>query len=176
MSAGLSIFYGVIALFALFRVMEMGLSSRNERKLLAGGGREIEPWHFSLMKVMHLCWFVAMLIEAPLLGSPVPATVMVAGILLLILTNLVRLKSMADLGPHWTAKVLVTPGMRLVRHGLYRYLRHPNYMAVVVEIAVLPLLYGCYMTAAVFTILNACMLMLRIRIENQALEEWGEKV
>jgi methyltransferase len=86
-----------------------------------------------------------------------------------VLSTVVRWRCVAALGKHWNSRLIVIPGAPLVRHGLYRRVRHPNYVAVAAEVAALPLVHSAWLTAIVFSIANALVLNVRIRAENAAL-------
>ncbi|MEC0831173.1 isoprenylcysteine carboxylmethyltransferase family protein, partial [Bacillus atrophaeus] len=93
----------------------------------------------------------------------------------IILVQGVRYWALLSLGAHWNTKILVVPDAELIKKGPYKWLKHPNYAVVMVEIILLPLLYGAYWTLILFTILNALMLSVRIRVEDKALREHASK-
>ncbi|MDZ4737498.1 MAG: isoprenylcysteine carboxylmethyltransferase family protein [Rhodospirillaceae bacterium] len=147
------------------RLAELAYARRNERRLLATGGVEVGRGHYPLIVALHVAWIAAMTAFIPL-DTPLRLPWLVAFIVLQAL----RLWTIASLGRFWTTRVITLPGAALVRRGPYRFLRHPNYLIVAAEIAVLPLAFGAWHLAAIFTIANAALLWWRVRIENAALD------
>jgi methyltransferase len=145
------------------RLGELWLSNRNTRRLLEKGAREHAPGHYPLIVALHATWLAALWWLAPF--KPVEGP----WLAIFILIEIVRIWVLASLGPRWTTRILVLPGARLVRRGPYRFVNHPNYLVVIAEIAVLPLVFGLWQTALVFSLLNAAILAIRIRAENRAL-------
>ena len=115
-------------------------------------------------------WLVSTLVEG-LLRGPDPPSWWPIPLALFLLVQPLRYWAIFTLGEYWNTRILVVPGAKLVRRGPYRYLRHPNYVVVVVEILSLPLIFGAWITALVFSALNAVLLSIRIREENRALAE-----
>ena len=151
------------------RLLELRLSKQNEKRMMQQGGREHAAGHFRFMKVLHTGWFVAMVAEAGWLRRPFrPALAAVAG-LVAVLGQFLRYAAIRTLGRRWTVRIVTVPGQPPVRHGIYRYLRHPNYLGVVLEIAAVPLLHTAYLTSLVFSLANALLLRTRIRAEEEAL-------
>ena len=154
----------ILAFVTLQRLAELLLSRRNTRRLLADGAREHGAAHYPLLVAMHAAWLAALWWWAP--GRPVDLALLG----LFALLQLGRVWVITTLGPRWTTRIIVTPGKPLVRAGPYRFVSHPNYAIVTAEIAVLPLVFGLVEIAAAFSILNAVVLWVRIRAENQVLE------
>jgi len=153
----------ILALVTLQRVGELWLSRRNTRRLLAQGAREHSPGHYPLIVAVHALWLAALWWLAP--ARPIDAF----WLALFVLIELARIWVLATLGPRWTTRIIVLPSAPLVRRGPYRLVNHPNYWVVIAEIAVLPLVFGLWAVALVFTLLNAAVLTIRIREENRAL-------
>ena len=153
----------ILALVTLQRLGELWLSNRNTRRLLAQGAREYAPAHYPLIVAVHVLWLAALWWLAP--GRSVDA----AWLLLFGAIEVARVWVLASLGPRWTTRIIVLPDTPLVRRGPYRFVSHPNYMVVAAEIAVLPLVFGLWRVALVFTLLNAAVLAIRIREESRAL-------
>jgi methyltransferase len=154
----------VVALVALERLAELWQARRNTRALLGAGGVEVGRGHYPLIVGLHAAWLLAILLAVPReAGVSVPLLIAFA-----VLQGL-RLWVLMSLGRFWTTRVITLPGAPLVRRGPYRYLRHPNYLVVAAEIAVLPLAFGAWAVAAVFSALNAALLTWRISMEDQAL-------
>ena len=157
-------------LVALQRLLELVLARRNERRARARGAVEWGRGHYPLIVGLHSLWLVSTLVEG-LLRGPVFPVYWPAALALFLLVQPLRYWAILSLGESWNTKILVVPGAKPVRGGPYRYLNHPNYVVVVVEILTFPLIFGAWLTALVFTLLNAVVLGVRIREENRALGE-----
>jgi len=153
----------ILALVTLQRVGELWLSDRNTRRLLADGAREYSPGHYPLIVTVHAGWLAALWWLAP--GRPVE----VVWLALYIVLQAARVWVLATLGPRWTTRIIVLPDAPLVKAGPYRFVSHPNYVVVALEIVVLPLVFGLWSVALIFSGLNAVVLAIRIRAENRAL-------
>jgi methyltransferase len=153
----------ILGLVALQRAGELVVSRYNTRRLLARGAVEVAPGHYPLMVAVHAAWLISLWV----FGRDQPVN-MVALLFYLVLQGL-RFWVMRTLGPRWTTRIIVLPEQPLVSAGPYRFLSHPNYAVVAGEIAVLPLVFGLPLLAAIFTVLNAMVLAIRIRAENRAL-------
>lgn len=153
----------ILGLVTLQRAGELVLSYTNTRRLFARGAIEVAPRHYPLMVAVHTAWLIALW----MLGHDQPINI-IALVVYLLLQGL-RFWVMRTLGARWTTRIIVLPQAPLVSAGPYRFLSHPNYAVVVGEIAVLPLVLGLPGIAVIFTILNAGVLMIRIRAENRAL-------
>ena len=155
----------IIGLVALQRLAELAISQRNTRKLLAEGGYEVGRGHYIWFVLLHATWLLSML------GFIDPdATLSFAWLSFFLLLQAARVWVMRSLGRYWTTRVITVPDAPLVRRGPYRLMRHPNYAIVVGEIAALPLGFGAWKIALVFSLLNAGLLFHRIRTENLALD------
>jgi methyltransferase len=163
------VFYVLLAVIGAERVAELVVSQRHATASLRKGGIESGRSHFPVMVALHAALLAGCLIEPivahrsfiPALGYPMLAIVIAA--------NALRWWCIATLGESWTARVIVVPERPLVRKGPYRWFEHPNYAAVIIEGAALPLVGSAWITAAVFTIANAILLTVRIRCEVRAL-------
>ena len=162
-------YYGFIAAIGAERLVELVVSRRNARWSFAQGGREFGRGHYPVMVGMHTLLLVSCIVEVattdrpflPWLGWPMVGVVAASTAL--------RWWCVSTLGKHWNPRLIVIKGAPLVSNGPYRWLHHPNYTAVVVEVAALPLVHSAWMTAIVFSIANALVLTVRIRAENVAL-------
>lgn len=157
--------YAVLAFVTLQRLAELILAERNTRRLLARGAYEVAPGHYPFIVAIHAGWLVALWLLGP--GPPVK----LAPLLLFALLQIGRIWVIATLGERWTTRIIILPGAPLIRAGPYRIVDHPNYLIVIAEIAVLPLVFGLPEVAVLFTLLNAAVLWVRIRDENRALAE-----
>ncbi len=155
---------GLLAFVTAQRLAELMLAQHNTRALIAKGGREIGAQHYPYMVALHACWMAGLWFLAP--GRPVePAWLVVFAVL-----QIGRLWVIATLKGRWTTRIIVLPDAPLVSTGPYRFFAHPNYAVVIGEIAVLPLAFGMPVYAAVFSVLNALMLGVRITAEDRALK------
>ncbi|MEI9925829.1 MAG: isoprenylcysteine carboxylmethyltransferase family protein [Bradyrhizobium sp.] len=153
----------ILGLVTLQRAGELFLSHYHTRRLKARGAIEVAGGHYPLMVAVHTTWLIALWV----FGHDQPINII--ALLFFLLLQGLRVWVMRTLGPRWTTRIIVLPETSLVKAGPYRFLSHPNYAVVVGEIAVLPLVLGLPSIAVIFTILNAGVLMIRIRAENRAL-------
>jgi methyltransferase len=154
----------VIGLVALQRLAELVWSRRNERRLREAGATEAGRGHYPLLVLLHAGWLLAMLALIPPETEPHPLLLaLYAGL------QVLRVWTIASLGRFWTTRILTLPEAPLVRRGPYRWVRHPNYLVVIAEIAVLPLAFGAVGIALIFSAANLILLAVRIRAEEAAL-------
>ncbi|MEE8524015.1 MAG: isoprenylcysteine carboxylmethyltransferase family protein [Thermoanaerobaculia bacterium] len=165
------LYLGLIGLVVLERLAELVITRRNAERLRARGGFEAGRGHYTPMVVLHTGLLIAAPLEVWTLGRPLLPALAVPMLLLLAATMSLRYWAIASLGDRWTTQVFVVPGEAPVRRGPYRWLRHPNYLAVVFEVAALPLIHTAWWTALVVSIGNAWVLRVRIRTEEEALVE-----
>ena len=155
----------ILTLVTLQRLMELVIARRNTRALLARDAYEAAPGHYPLIVAVHVGWLLTLFWLAP--GKAISWPLL--GIFLLL--QLARLWVLASLGVRWTTRIIVLPGAPLVAKGPFRFLRHPNYAIVAAEILVLPLAFGLWQVALIFSGLNAAVLAIRIKAEEKALKE-----
>lgn len=156
--------YVIIGLVALQRLLELVYANYNTRALMARGAVETGRTHYPLLIAVHVAWFIAIVV---FLGNPPIINWYLIALMLLL--QLGRLWVMVSLGQYWTTRIITLPDVALVKRGPYRFISHPNYTVVVAEIACLPAAFGEWKTMIVFSILNAAVLILRIRQEELAL-------
>lgn len=156
----------VLAVVALQRGIELWYAQRNTRRLREAGAIEVAPEQHPLFVALHLAWLLAMALLIP--AATQPNWILLASFAAL---QALRIWVIATLGPFWTTRILTLPAAPLVVRGPYRFLRHPNYVIVILEIAVLPLAFGAIAIALVFSILNGLLLTWRIVAEDRALSE-----
>ncbi|MFI6090555.1 isoprenylcysteine carboxyl methyltransferase family protein [Streptomyces sp. NPDC051218] len=164
--------YGLlVAAVAAERVAELVVARRNERWSMARGAAVAGEGHYPVMVALHTGLLAACLAETWLADRPFVPALAWAMVCVLAGSQALRWWCIHTLGPRWNTRVIVVPGLPLVKSGPYRlrWLRHPNYVAVVAEGVALPLVHTAWVTAAVFTVLNAALLTVRIRCENRAL-------
>ena len=164
------LYLGLIALIVFQRLGELKLAKRNERLARAAGAVEAGAGHYPWMVVIHTLFLISCPLEVWLLDRPFAPSAAGAMLLLLGLATGLRYWAIQTLGERWTTRILVRPGVPLVSAGPYRWLRHPNYLAVMIEIAALPLVHGAWLTAVVFSLVNLVLLGVRVSAENAALE------
>ncbi len=164
----------LVAAVGVERLVELVVAQRNARWALGQGGVETGARHYPPMVALHSGLLLACLVEVWLADRPfVPALgwVMLA---LVLASQVLRWWCVTTLGPQWNTRVIVVPGLSLVRRGPYRWLPHPNYVAVALEGLALPLVHSAWLTALGFTVLNMVLLLgFRIPTENRALAEAG---
>lgn len=153
----------------LERLAELVVSKRNARWAFDRGGVESGRGHYPVMVLLHTGLLIGALAEVLLLDRPFVPALGWAMLALVAASQGLRWWCIATLGRQWNTRVIVVPGLPLVRSGPYRRLPHPNYVAVVVEGAALPLVHSAWLTALVFTLVNAVLLAVRIRVEETAL-------
>jgi methyltransferase len=159
----------LVLLVALERVAELVVSTRNAAWSKERGGVESGLGHYPFMVVLHTGLLVGALAEAWLRRPDVPSALAWSMLALVVASQALRWWCITTLGRRWNTRVIVVPGMAPVDSGPYRLFRHPNYVAVVVEGVALPLVHAAWITAVVFTVLNAALLVVRIRAEDAAL-------
>lgn len=165
------LFIVLVALVALQRLAEVFVSRRHERRLLERGGKVHAERQMNWMRALHTGWLVAMPVEVLLFDREIIPPLALVALVVFVSGQLLRRAAMKALGPRWTVSVVTVPGERVVTKGIFSKLRHPNYFGVVLEIAALPLVHTAWVTALVFTLLNAALLRWRITAEERALTE-----
>jgi methyltransferase len=153
----------ILALVTFQRIGELWLSNRHTKRLLAQGAHEVGASHYPLIVAVHVLWLAALWWLAR--GRPVDGF----WLAMFLIIELVRIWVLASLGTRWTTRIIILPQAPLVRRGPYRWVNHPNYLVVIAEIAVLPLVFGLWQVSLIFSAVNAAVLTIRIRQENKAL-------
>ncbi|MFF0392238.1 isoprenylcysteine carboxyl methyltransferase family protein [Kitasatospora sp. NPDC004615] len=159
----------LVALVAVERLAELLVARRNAAWSLARGGVEYGRRHYPSMVALHTGLLVGCLLEVRWVGRPFLPVLGWPMLALALGAQGLRWWCIATLGPRWNTRVIVVPGLQLVTGGPYRWLRHPNYLAVVVEGFALPLVHTAWLTALTFTVLNSLLLATRLRCEDAAL-------
>jgi methyltransferase len=155
----------ILLLVTLQRLGELVLANSNTRNLKARGAIEIGASHYPLIVAVHVGWLITLWILGLDQAVNLPA------LAVFVVLQGLRVWIIATLGSRWTTRIIVLPGEPLITSGPYRYLAHPNYAVVAGEIVVLPLALHLPVTAALFTLLNAAVLFIRIREESRVLSE-----
>ncbi len=169
MSPGRLLFLLSVAILAGQRLAELRLSQARETAIRRVGGREHGAAQYRFMQALHTSWFAAILIEVLWWQRPFKRGVATVALPIFLIGQSLRYAAMRALGPRWTTRVMTIPGLPPVTSGIYRYLRHPNYVGVILELAAFPLIYSAYWTALLFSFLNLLLLRARIRLEERAL-------
>jgi methyltransferase len=159
-----TVLYGAVGLVALQRLAELAWARRNTARLRRLGAIEADAVGYPLFVSLHAAWLASLALLAPAAIQPCWP---ILGLFALL--QLGRLWVILSLGRWWTTRILTLPGAPLVQTGPFRWLRHPNYLLVAAEFAVLPLAFGAVAIAAIFSALNLMLIMRRVRIEDRAL-------
>lgn len=161
-------------IFLLFvisqRAAELALARRNEKILKSQGAIEFDKDGYRVIVAMHVVFFISLVSEKVFLHRTLN-TYWTLFATLFVGAQVLRYLAIRSLGVHWNTKVLVIRGKKLVTRGPYKYIRHPIYISVIIEIAVIPLIFSCYITTTIFSLLNLILLRRRIKIEEGALRE-----
>jgi methyltransferase len=163
------VYYLLILAIGIERLVELIVSRRNARWAFAQGGKEFGHSHYPVMVTLHMTLLLGCVVEVWALHRPFIAWLGWPMLALVALSQALRWWCVTTLGRRWNTLVIVVPQAPLVRRGPYRWLHHPNYVAVVAEGVALPLVHTAWLTAACFTLANALLLRARIRVENKAL-------
>ena len=156
----------ILGFVLLQRLAELWYARRNTERLLDEGATEHGGEHYPLIVLLHAGWLAALVF-----ATPEDAAVSMPWLAVFGLLQLLRLWVLATLGRFWTTRVISGPRLPLVRGGPYRFLRHPNYVVVAGEIAVVPMIFGLWPVAVVFSLANLWLMRLRIQVEDRALAE-----
>lgn len=159
-----------VAALAVQRLFELRLSKRHERLILRRGGREHTPETYPWIVTLHATWFASMLLEVFLAKRAFRPRLAALALGLFAVGQTLRLLAIRTLGWRWSTRVMTVPGDPPVRHGIYRHIRHPNYLGVELEILAAPLVHSAWLTSAAFGTANLLLLRDRIRREEQALD------
>ena len=167
-------YVGLVLLVGVERLAELVVARRNAAWSLARGGRESGAGHYPVMVVLHTALLVGAVVEVTVAGRPFLPWLGWPMLAVLVAAQGLRWWCITTLGRQWNTRIIVVPGLPLVRRGPYARMPHPNYVAVVAEGLALPLVHTAWVTALVFTVLNAALLRVRIRAEEAALEAAAE--
>jgi methyltransferase len=162
-------YYLFILAVGVERLVELAVAQRNAKWSFARGGKEFGRDHYPAMVSMHALLLVSCIVEVWALDEPFIPWLGWPMLVVVALSTVVRWRCVVVLGRRWNPRLIVIPGAPLVRNGMYRWVRHPNYTAVAAEVAALPLIHSAWLTAIAFSIANALVLSVRIPAENAAL-------
>jgi methyltransferase len=167
----LMLFSIILTMIIVQRMVELAIAKRNELKMIKLGGYEVGGSHYKIVVTLHTFFFLSLIVEviffqgAPLFGWWLLLT-------LFLFLQLMRVWTIRSLGMFWNTKIIILPGASPVIKGPYRWIKHPNYLIVILELMVIPLMFQAYFTALLFTIFNLIILLkIRIPLEEQALNE-----
>lgn len=169
MALSVWLYGGFLLLLGAERVGELVLSRSNAARAFAAGGVEVGQVHFRVMALLHTLFLFACAAEVLLLERAFPGALGWLALTFAIAAQGLRYWAIATLKEQWNVRIIVVPGRAPVTAGPYRFLKHPNYVAVVLELLVVPLIHGAILTAVVFSIANALLLIVRVRSEEAAL-------
>ncbi|MEH7305063.1 isoprenylcysteine carboxyl methyltransferase family protein [Neobacillus drentensis] len=163
----------IIGFIVLQRMVELGIAKSNEKWMKHQGAIEFGVSHYRYMVLIHVLFFICLITEKVYwdhgLSHLWPILLSV-----FLMAQIIRIWVITSLGRYWNTKIIVLKNAKIIQKGPYRFIKHPNYFVVTIELVVVPLLYDLYFTAGVFTILNAIILMIRIPEEEKALKELTE--
>ncbi len=161
-------FYIILAFVIIQRIAELIFAKRNEKLAFIKGGVEFDRGGYKVIVLMHTCFFLSLITEFFYFSRSLNSYWYIY-FALFVLAQGLRYWTILTLGKKWNTRIIIVPGTTLVTKGPFRFMKHPNYSAVITELLVLPMMFSCYFTAGIFTLLNLLALKRRIRIEEQAL-------
>lgn len=164
-----SVFVALVGIVAVTRLVELGVSRRHRRALTRRGARTLREPAFAGMVALHVAILTGSLVEVVAFERAAPLALGLFAALVVALSNALRIAAIKSLGELWTVRVVDSIGLGVVRAGPYRFIRHPNYVAVFLELTFLPLVHGAWITALVGTTLHLAVLAKRIRLEESVL-------
>lgn len=165
------LFYSIISLIILQRLVELMIAARNERWMKARGGIEVGQEHYKWFIYLHVLFFVCLMVEKNIIQYVFQNSVVFykGAFIIFLLAQSFRIWCIQSLGRFWNTKIIVIPKLALIRKGPYKYLKHPNYIIVFIELIVIPLMFGLYVTALIFSFLHLLLLSVRVPQEDGAL-------
>lgn len=162
------LFWIFLTFLTVQRILELLLAKKNEKTVRKIGAIEYDVNGYKAIVLMHIAFFILLILEKILLNRQLNDFSPVL-FLIFLLAQVLRYWAIKSLGIYWNTRILVIPKSSLIKQGPYKYLKHPNYVAVITEIAVIPLIFSCYITSILFSIINLMLLRRRIEIEEKAL-------
>jgi methyltransferase len=166
-------FIAFFIVIVLQRLIELLIAKSNEKLMKQQGAIEFGTMHYRFMVLIHMLFFSAFIVEKLSLNRGL-SQLWILLLLTFLGAQVIRIWAITSLGKYWNTKIIVLPNSAVVRRGPYRYIKHPNYFVVAIELIVIPLLFEAYYTACLFTILNGLILSIRIREEEKALNKLTE--
>jgi methyltransferase len=169
MVISLPVYLGVLGLIAVERGVELIIAQRNAARAFAAGAVETGQRHYRAMVVVHTLFLVACGVERVLRGRGANPAIAIAAIVAELIAQALRYWVILTLGSRWNTRIIVIPGATPVTRGPYHFLRHPNYVAVAIEMIAVPMIGGAWITAVVFSFANTILMLIRIPAEERAL-------
>ncbi|WP_273126052.1 isoprenylcysteine carboxyl methyltransferase family protein [Bacillus weihaiensis] len=163
-------FYFFFALLVFQRVGELVIAKKNEKWMVKRGALEHGQEHYPFIVLLHIAFLLSLFLEVILFEKQI-VNLWYFVIALLAITQLIRYWALISLGQYWNTKIMIVPNDVVVCKGPYRFIRHPNYIVVAIELLFIPLLFQAYATAIIFTLLNIGMMTIRIPAEEKALSQ-----
>ncbi|SFM07096.1 isoprenylcysteine carboxyl methyltransferase family protein [Pelosinus propionicus] len=152
------------------RLLELYIAENNYKWSIKAGAQEFGKEHYSLFFVLHGCWFIGWIVESSIGKTVAVSELWYVWLSLFVIAQVVRYWCIASLGKAWNTRILVIPDRKLISRGPYQYIKHPNYVAVAIELLVVPLLFGAVITATLATLCNTWLILgIRIPEEEKAL-------
>lgn len=161
-------FWLIISFVIVQRILEVFIASLNEKVMRSRGAYEVGASHYPYMVALHVSFFICLIAEVLLLNRPLSPYFPLL-LFMFLCVQALRVWCLSSLGTFWNTKIIILPHAHVVKKGPYTFLRHPNYVVVCIEIALLPIMFQAYITAGVFTFLNFAILSVRIPLEEKAL-------
>ncbi|MGG2028136.1 isoprenylcysteine carboxylmethyltransferase family protein [Gottfriedia sp. S16(2024)] len=159
----------IIFLFIIIqRVIELSIAKKNEKKLKMRGALEFGQEHYKFFIILHSMFFISILIENYFIQY-IEIGFLTFLLIVFVILQLARVWVISTLGERWNTKIIILPNEKLVKRGLYKYIKHPNYIIVTIELLVIPIMFHAYITTVIFSVCNLILLKVRIREENKAL-------
>jgi methyltransferase len=166
------LFWIIISFVILQRLTELIIAKRNAAWLISQGAVEYGKEHYKFIVLLHIGFFISMISEYLLRGGYADLNLInYLFLVIFVILQFLRIWVITSLGKYWNTRIYRIPGHMLVSRGIYKFIKHPNYVVVVGEILILPLIFNLYYTAIIFTILNLVVLSTRVRVENKALSQ-----
>src|ERR1700724_3877432 len=162
-------YLALLGLVGIGRIVELGISRRNQRQLEKRGVRKVAEPHFRWMVLLHGGVLIAAAIEVVVLHRPLTPALAIPMAVLFVLANLLRWWVIRTLAGHWNVQVMASSHVGVVTSGPYKWVRHPNYVAVVIELFALPMIHTAWITALAGTLANLEILRRRLRVEEGVL-------
>jgi methyltransferase len=169
----MTLFIVILSVVIVQRLLELTIASRNEKWMKEKGAIEFGKGHYPWMVLMHIAFFVSLIAEVLIFKRGL-SPLWPLFLLVFLLAQAGRIWALASLGKYWNTKIIVLPGAEVVQKGPYRFIRHPNYLIVALELLTLPLIFQAYYTAILFMSLNFMMMSVRIPAEEAALKKLTE--
>lgn len=165
----MTIVYVFLTFIIIQRLIELRIAAKNEQWMKKHGALEVGKEHYKYFIILHVCFFISLLIETNILSLFKQISFYFPMFFLFLMAQVGRISCMLSLGKFWNTKIIVIPNVIFIKKGLYKYVRHPNYIIVLIELFVIPLMFGAFITAFIFPLLHILLMFIRIPAEERAL-------